>query len=106
MHPSQGYRFLTSRWSRLSLPEKELLKAAAEGSRVVAVFRLGGGPVTAAMESTAGLFAPYGYLVIKPERLNSALALKLRMSEVGEEDLNRAGGNGFLSDLICNQKVL
>ena len=92
MHPSRGYRFLASRYS---LPEKDLLKAAAEGSRVVAIFRLGESPVTAAMELTVGLSAPYEYLVIKRERLSSTLALKLKMSEVGEEDLNRAGENGF-----------
>ena len=95
MPPSQGYRFLTSRWDRWSLPEKELLKAVAEGGRVVAVFQLGGSPVTAAVEPTAGLSAPFEYLVIKRERLNSALALKLKMSDVGEQDLNRAGENGF-----------
>ncbi len=95
MHSSQGYRFLVNRLNRHTLPEKQLLKAAAEGARVVAIFRLGEGPVTAAMEPTAGLPAPYEYLVIKRERLNSALALKLKMSEVGEEDLNRAGENGF-----------
>lgn len=92
MRPSQGYRFLTSRWS---LPEKDLLKAAREGARVVAVFQLGGSPVTAVMEPMAGLSAPSEYLVINRERLNSARALKLKMSEVGEEDLNRAGQNGF-----------
>jgi hypothetical protein len=94
VRPSQGYRFLVSRWAPQSLPEKELQKLAAEGERVVVVFQYGESPITA-MEPAARPSAPYEYLVIKPKRISSALAWRVEWSRVGEEDLNRAGEKGF-----------